>query len=131
MKYYFHKGFFPILIIVVSISACNKLIEIGPPKDQLVSGSVFEDSLTAEAALTGMYAKIANMNPGTDLPSAVAMYNGMSADEIYHFAYTFYDPFKNNSLTPFEYYPDGFWTGLYNNIYIANAVIEGSSNPAL
>lgn len=111
--------------------SCKKLIEIGPPRDQLASNSVFLDSATAEAALVGLYANVANPNPGSDMSTSITMFNGMSADEVYAYSMNYYDDFTNNSLTPMVYYIDGLWSTIYKNIYIANSVVEGMAESPL
>jgi hypothetical protein len=79
-----------------------------------------------------MYSKLANGYLGTDPGTATSLFNGLSADEGYHFSYTFYDDFKNNSLTPNTYYLEPYWSGFYNIIYTANALIQGdSASPSL
>ena len=112
------------------LTGCNKLIEIGAPQNQLVTSSVFADTATAEAAVLGMYSKVANGFPGTDMGTATTLFNGMSSDEG-QYIYTFYDEFFQNSLTPSFYYIDGYWSGIYNNIYTANSLILGDSTSSL
>jgi hypothetical protein len=120
-----------LLVFCMGLLGCNKLIQIGAPQNQLVTGSVFSDSITVESAVLGLYSKVANGFPGTDMGTATTLFNGLSADEGYHFAYTFYNDFLNNSLTPMFYYIDGYWSGLYSNIYTANALVIGDSASSL
>ncbi|MEZ2440697.1 RagB/SusD family nutrient uptake outer membrane protein [Chitinophaga sp. RCC_12] len=120
-----------VLLAASLLNGCKKLIEIGPPKDQLASNSVFLDSTTAEAAMIGLYASVANPNPGNDLGTSVTVFNSMSADETYAYAMNYYDDFTNNSLTPMIYYVDGLWSTMYKNVYIANSVITGMAESPL
>lgn len=113
------------------LTGCKKLIAIGTPQNQLVSGSVFTDTVTAEAAVIGMYAKAANLNPGVDFSEATCMFDGLSSDEGYFYPYNLYDPFTQNALTPSFFYPDLYWSSLYNTIYSANALISGDSVSSL
>jgi hypothetical protein len=114
---------FAVLLTGLILTGCNKLIEIGTPKNQLVTESVFKDTISVEAAVIGMYSKLANYNPGTDIGTATSLFNGLSADEGYYYPGTFYDDFKNNALTPIVFYIDGYWSNLYNVIYTANSVL--------
>jgi hypothetical protein len=114
-----------VLLVGLLMSNCKKLIEIGPPKDQLASNSVFMDSSTAEAAMIGLYASVANPNPANDMGTSITMFNCLSADEAYAYSMNYYDDFTNNSLTPMLYYIDGLWSTIYKNVYIANSVITG------
>ncbi|OQP56392.1 RagB/SusD family nutrient uptake outer membrane protein [Niastella populi] len=122
---------FVVLLSGIVFTACNKLIGIGAPKNQLVTESVFKDTISIEAAVLGMYSKLANYNPGTDVGTATSLFNGLSADEGYYFPGTFYDDFKNNALTPTLYYIDGYWSNLYNVVYTANSIMEGAGAAAL
>ncbi|MBS1605473.1 MAG: RagB/SusD family nutrient uptake outer membrane protein [Bacteroidetes bacterium] len=118
---------YSILFTGLTLSGCNKLIEIGTPRNQLVTASVFTDTVTVESAVLGLYSKLANGSPGMDPGTATSLYNGLSADEGYHYSFTFYDDFKNNSLNANVYYLDSYWSGFYNIIYTANALIQGDS----
>jgi starch-binding outer membrane protein, SusD/RagB family len=114
----------------VGLTGCNKLIEIGAPQNQLVTSSVFTDTATAESAVLGMYTKLANPSPGTDMGTSTSLYNGLSADEGYYFP-TFYDAFTQNALTSAFYYIDAYWSEVYNIIYTANSLITGDSASSL
>ncbi len=118
------------ILLGAGLLGCNKLITIGAPQDQLVTSSVFTDTVTVEAVVLGMYSKLANYNPGTDMGTATTLYNAMSSDEGYYFQ-TYLDAFYQNALTPTFYYVDGYWTGVYNIIYAANALIAGDSTSSL
>ena len=119
-------GLLVFVLFGAGLTGCKKLIEIGAPQNQLVTSSVFTDTVTVEAAVLGMYTKAANYNPGTDFGTATTLYNGMSSDEGYYFP-TYLDAFTQNALTPTVYYIDGYWSNLYNIIYTANSLIAGDS----
>src|ERR1700722_16610052 len=118
------------LLSGAGLTGCNKFIEIGATQNQLVTSSVFADTAPAESAVLGMYSKVANGFPGTDMGTATTLFNGMSSDEG-QYVYTFYDEFFQNALTPSFYYIDGYWSGIYNDIYTANALIAGDSTSSL
>jgi hypothetical protein len=120
-----------LLLLCAGLTSCNKLIEVGTPQNQLVTASVFNDTITVESAVRGLYSKVANGGPGTDMGTATSLFDALSADEGYHFSYTFYNDFLNNALTPNYYYIDGYWSGIYNNIYTANSLLAGDSSSSL
>jgi hypothetical protein len=121
-----------ILLVCTGLTGCNKLIQIGAPQNQLVTSSVFADTLTVESAVLGLYSKVANGGPGTDMGTSTSLYNGLSADEGYYFpAFYGYDVFTNNALTPTFYNIDAYWSGVYNNIYTANSLLIGDSSSSL
>jgi len=120
-----------ILLLCTGLTSCNKLIEIGTPQNQLVTASVFNDTATVESAVLGLYSKLANGGSGTDMGTATTLFDALSADEGYHFSYTFYNDFLNNALTPNTYYVDAYWSGTYNIIYTANSLLLGDSTSSL
>lgn len=131
MKNIFLLYFLTALVLSTALTGCKKLISIGTPQNQLVTSSVFTDTVTAEAAVIGMYAKAANLNPGIDFSEGTCLFDGLSSDEGYYFPNTLYDPFTQNALTSSFFYPDLYWQSLYNTIYAANAVISGDSASSL
>jgi hypothetical protein len=121
-----------ILLVCTGLTGCNKLIQIGAPQNQLVTGSVFSDTSTVESAVLGLYSKVANGGPGQDMGTSTSLYNGLSADEGYYFpTYYGYDAFTNNALTPIFFNIDAYWSGVYNNIYTANSLLLGDSTSSL
>ncbi|WP_245777053.1 hypothetical protein [Sinomicrobium oceani] len=114
------------IVVIMTFISCEDLIEIDTPHNQLVTDNVFKDTTTIHAAVLGMYAKMANPD-GTQggLGTNATMFNGMSADEIHHFYSFLYGEFVTNSLLPDNIYVDNYWGFIYNNVYTANALIEG------
>jgi len=119
------------LVAAAGLSGCNKMISIGTPRNQLVSEAVFTDTATAEAAVLGVYSRVANSIIGSDIGTATSLYNGLSADEGTYFTQGLYDQFTQNALQSSFYYVDFYWTSFYTVIYDANALIAGDSASSL
>jgi len=125
-----------IIIIVVAASACiagtgcKKFVDIGQPKNQLISAEVFADSTDASATLVGIY--IASMNNSMGINSGgLTLYLGLSADEL---APTGSSPsivqfYQDNILTN-NSSNNGLWVAGYNYIYATNACLEGVNTTA-
>ena len=69
----------------LGLIGCNKIIEVHTPVDQLVSSSIFQDSVTAQTAINGLYSAMYNSPGGTysgfyKAPSSILP--GESADEL-------------------------------------------------
>jgi hypothetical protein len=118
---------FLLISVVLCITSCDSFVEVELPKSQLTSVSVFEDYATADAALTDSYAKIRDQGLLTGTASGLSYQLGNYADEL-----TCYgspgDPalfFYFNTLLPSNTSITDFWNISYNQIYAANAVIEG------
>lgn len=118
-----------ILFLLKITISCEKLVEVEIPNNQITTGQVFQDVQTANAALAGLYAGmrdnsiIAGDQSGPTLGSYTDDLDSYSIAE----ANSRYDIYRNlQTETNTEIY--SFWTLAYQNIYIANAIIEGVEN---
>lgn len=105
--------------------SCKKFVDVGQPKNQLLSSEVFADSTNANSALAGIYysaiTTTLSLNSG-----GLTLYPGLSADELVPTGNnsTVVQFYKNNILTDSS--PDNaLWIAGFNFIYSANAIIEG------
>ena len=115
----------PLILIIATATSCKKFLKIGLPKDEVTSDAVFADSADANAALVGIYVRMAN---GSTLTSNMTIYPGMSADELYQTVTNDNTPFYTNTLLPTNNAVGGFWSSTYSYIYNRNACIEGVEN---
>lgn len=117
-----------VIAIVASGAGCKKFVDVGQPKNQLVSAEVFADSTDASASLVGIY--IASMNNPIGLNSGgLTLYPGLSADEL---APTGSNPsivqFYGDNVLTNNNLNNGLWAAGYNYIYATNACLEGINN---
>ncbi|MCD0474051.1 RagB/SusD family nutrient uptake outer membrane protein [Flavobacterium sp. EDS] len=127
-KYYWcivKKIFF--LSFTFSMPACDSFLEIDLPKSHLTNTSVFQDYTTANAAMADVYSKIRDKGLLTGTSFGISNQLGNYADEL-----TFYGSstnttlgFYTNTLLPSNSTVAQFWNNSYNQIYAANAVLEG------
>lgn len=111
------------IILLLALLSCKKLIEIDSPQDRQTTITVFASDETANAALTGIYARMSNEST---LPYNIPLMMGQYGDELKNFStskglvsiYT-------NSLNQIEGVLPNLWQIGYNHIYQANAVWEG------
>jgi hypothetical protein len=118
-----------ILFLLKITISCEKLVEVEIPNNQITTGQVFEDVQTANAALAGLYAGIRDNSPIAGDQSGPTF--GSYADDLDCYsiaaANSRYDIYRNLQIqTNTEIY--SFWTSAYQNVYIANAIIEGAEN---
>lgn len=113
------------ITIFLACSGCKKFADVPPPNNQLVSATVFNTDNSVKAALAGMYVRMYIENGGTfQLDISTLAEN--SADESKAFAADLnYDPFYNNTIDPNNTSVYYLWSGCYNLIYQANAIIAG------
>lgn len=108
------------------ISSCDSFVEVGLPASQLNSSAVFEDRATANAAMTDIYSKI--RDNGLLSGSLLGLSNqlGFYSDELE--LYEGETNFYNNALLASGSEVSELWNSSYNQIYAANAVVEGVEN---
>ena len=114
---------------------CKKFVEINPPATEITGATVYSNNVSAAAAMTGIYDVMEgspyNLSDGF---SSISLSVGLEADELTNYSSTNLNnqQFYANALTSSSsgssnYY---FWTELYQDIYYANAVLEGLNNSA-
>lgn len=126
LYYTFIKGFIFFLPVLVLMSSCKKIIEIPEnPPSQITAVQVFSDSTNIMGAVAGAYSNFGAANYG--IGTSIALYNGLSADELTTGQYT--DPitaqFLNNGLIRDNTIVNQLWIQCYSNLYQINANIEG------
>lgn len=109
------------------LGSCDSFVDVELPGSQLSSTAVFKDYSTANAALTDIYSKIRDRGLLTGNGSGLSNQLGNYTDELV--------PYGMPSNTSFNFYfntllpttPDmaDYWNATYNQIYAANAIIEG------
>lgn len=118
---------------VISISSCEKMLEVDTPVNQLVSASVFKDSTTAQAAVNGLYSLMYNgtaqLNPGFYSSNSTTI-PAKAADELF-VSNNDNDAFVTNTLLSNDGDATKIWTDNYQLIYSANSIIEGMEASAL
>lgn len=119
------------LCIALTITSCNKFVDVSPPINKITSQELFKDDANATSSVLGIYSLISSFYVGI-MNGALTAYGGLAADEL---AYTSYDAtvkeFQNNSISSTNSSNQvGIWTHAYKLIYQINACIEGitSSN---
>lgn len=118
-------GFMMLFFIWLTFS-CKKMIEIGPPKTELVTETVFEDPEMATAAIISIYSKLVDHNVTYELP----LHTGLYSDELKNYSSDIYFaiPFYTNALLGGGNIFPPYWSRFYQYIYQANAVLEGCKN---
>ncbi|MCK0114819.1 RagB/SusD family nutrient uptake outer membrane protein [Gelidibacter sp. F63206] len=114
--------------LVLALAACSNFVEIDPPKNTLVSETVFEDPSTVESALANVYYKMreSGMVSGN---FGLGILMSSYADELdyYNFDANFLNIYNHNVIdtdnTALEW-----WSHAYKVIYAVNDIIKGVEN---
>lgn len=113
------------MFALMGLIGCTDFVEVGPPKNTLVSKTVFEDPATVESALANLYL---SMREGGVVSGNFGLTTrmGVYADELDYFGF---DPelleFHQNRVLPHNADILTWWSQAYQVIYGANAIIEG------
>ncbi|HEY9262723.1 RagB/SusD family nutrient uptake outer membrane protein [Chitinophaga sp.] len=119
-----------LLMVLLSATACKKLIEIDPPIDTVSTTTVFNDPVKANSALAAIYYTLMSNGGSPSFSSgSMTVYGGMMADELFPYAgasnpldYQFY---TNKLLLDNILAPAPFWVTAYKAVYSANSVLAG------
>lgn len=116
-----------LLSVFFSLTACDDFVETTPPNSQLLTGAVFENSTTANAAMADVYAQMRDNGLLSGRSSGLSCLLGTYTDELTSFetgAYTTGD-FYNNAVLPSNEHILSLWNSSYNQVYACNAIYEG------
>lgn len=115
------------LVFGLLLHGCESFVEVDLPNDQLIANGVFEEKSTANAAMTDVYAKIRGTGLLTGSADGLSVVLGNYSDELdfYGESYLGTLSYYNNSLTAANVDIKNFWDSSYNQIYSANAILEG------
>lgn len=118
---------FGLLLVLLSLNACDNFVDVETPSSQLTGVIVFEDHNTANAAVTDIYAKLRDSGLLTGSAIGASVNLGMYADELLYYGTADENASHifNNSLLATNPTARQFWNDSYHQIYCANAVIEG------
>ena len=108
---------------------CDSFTAVDLPSSQLTAKNVFQDKVTANAAMVDIYTKIRDHGLLTGYPSGISSELGLYADELmfYGISGSSQSNFYTNSLLASDSEISELWTSSYNQIYSANAIIEGAA----
>jgi hypothetical protein len=118
------------VLLLNLLFSCDNFVDVDLPNSQLTANSVYEDKTTANAAMTQVYAKMRDDGLFTGYAAGLSNLMGNYADEM-----EFYgnpqegtNSFYNNIVLPSNASVKSLWNNSYNQIYGANAVLEGVTN---
>jgi len=112
------------IVFSIMFTSCKKFLEIDPPKSSLVNETVFQNNDQATSAVTGMYTVMANASSyASGSGNSITCFAGLSSDELIGYN-TANKPFYENQLYPELAGVRTLYSGIYQSIYTANAVLE-------
>lgn len=126
MPYFLNR--WPLLLLSLFLSACSEFVIVDPPKNILISETVFNDKSTVESALANIYYMMRQqgMTSG-DFGLTTAM--GIYSDELDYYGFNAqYTQLYSHNLIAQNSIVTGWWKHAYTIIYNANDIIMGLEN---
>lgn len=112
------------IFLALMLTACQSLIEVDYPYNELTSGTVFEDDATATAAIRGIYAEMASMPYFSN--GGIALLTGLSSDEFINIDEEYTDFYRADLRADEALLMNYLWRPAYHGmIYRANAALKG------
>ncbi|HCV82489.1 MAG: RagB/SusD family nutrient uptake outer membrane protein [Zunongwangia sp.] len=110
-------------LVIIGLNSCTDFVEVDPPKNILVSETVFEDPATVESALANVYYTMRQQGiVGYDLSADMGIY----ADEMDYYGSNSNDlSVYIHSITPINSNVSNYWNNAYTLIYAVNDIING------
>ena len=115
------------LLVAELFVSCDDFTDVDLPNSQLNTVTVFEDNATATAALTSIYSKIRDNGLLAGTSTGLSHQLGNYTDELTYYGNPLNTTFNfyNNTLLASNGDLSNLWGSTYNQIYAANAVIDG------
>ncbi len=117
-----------LFFIIIGMTACSDFVEVEPPKNLLISETVFNDPATVESALANIYYKMREqgmVSGSLGLTTSLGIYS----DELNYYGFdSNLSEIFNHSITASNTALFGWWSNAYNLIYSANDIIKGIEN---
>lgn len=115
------------LIYLMSTAvSCEKILEVELPDNQMLSETVFSDTQTANAVLSGLYAGLWESSPVTGDQSGRLL--GLYTDDLTYYAVSATNglpELSNNTQIDSNQFVSSFWNAAYQKIYVSNSILEG------
>lgn len=112
-------------VILLFMTSCDNFVDVDLPASQLTSGAVFEDYASANAVMAGLFTKLRNEGILAGNSTSMSSCLGLYTDEFDYYQQNSVSSFYNNSLVAGDSQISDIWNKSYNQIYIANSIIEG------
>lgn len=110
--------------LILTLMGCEKFIDPGQSKSQILARTVFSNDATATAAISGLYATLNGTSFGRFINYKITAVGGLLADEFIA-PNTAGQEFYLNNVDPASTEVANLWSDGYATIYQTNAILEG------
>lgn len=122
-----YKYLLVIITILITHISCDDFLEVDDPKGQIPSTTIFNNELTAQAALLSLYSDLRNSSSVSGSFSGNAFIYGIYSDELDYYALSNQGNYAIylHQTVPTNTAIKELWSKDYKLIYACNALIEG------
>ena len=118
----------PLFIVIIGTTSCSDFVEAEPPKNLLISETVFNDPATVESALANIYYNMREQGMVSGRFGLTTLM-GIYSDELDYYGFDVNSAeLYNHNVTHSNTTLLGWWSNAYNLIYAANDIIVGVEN---
>ncbi|MBO0341514.1 RagB/SusD family nutrient uptake outer membrane protein [Flagellimonas profundi] len=120
---------FVLVLFGLLLSGCSEFVEVDPPRNTLVSETVFEDPLTLESALADLYYSMREQQGLVSGTFGLTPAMGIYSDELEYYGFNadFLQLYNHNVVAANDLIM-AWWRQAYDLVYGANAIIAGVEN---
>lgn len=129
------QAIFFLAVLIIVQTGCKKFVVVDPPLTAIAASTIYSNNTSAAAAMTSIYTNVMTLggffSPGGNNSTTIGYYEGLAADELKNYSTNqLVSQFYQNALASNTNGNTNnyFWQGLYQQIYVANAVLEGLAN---
>ena len=109
-------------LVLIAFTACNKVLQVPLPVNEITEQSVFADPGTISSAVAGMYTSAFHTS---SMSFAVTEFGGYIADDLHsNSTYAAFAEFEDNGYTAQDQTIETFWSSIYQVIYTTNNIIN-------
>jgi starch-binding outer membrane protein, SusD/RagB family len=116
------------LIVILLTSACEDLVEVDAPTNQIGTAQVFEDLQTANSALEYLYAKLRDqsiISEGNNYGASVLL-ESYTDNLDYYGSNQNLSEINQDQIQETNTFISSIWNTAYLQIYYANSIIQGA-----
>lgn len=114
-----------IWVVLLSLTACESFIEVDVPQSQLTTPAVFENSNTARAAISDIYARLREEGMVAGTINGLSNLMSNYSDEMQYTGSSIeIMQFNNHTLLPTNGWLSRLWETTYSQIYATNLLLE-------
>ena len=114
--------------LIIGLSSCTDFVEVDPPKNLLISETVFDNSVTVESALANIFYKMRKQGMVSGKFGLTTLM-GIYCDELDYYGFdASYSELYHHNVTAPNTIVLSWWSNAYNLVYAANDIIAGVEN---